>query len=454
MCRILILILFWVFFAAPGLRAQGQLVPLEDLVHRVVGRDAGVKAYQAERDAARSETRRAETARIPKLYVSTDVGGGKVVNDVSNVLLTGLSPASVTDPKTRSRLADLSADRPFFLPSARLESLLYDGGKTGALIRSARLGEDKAEVAQGRVSDDEAYSTAKDFLELAEGRVTARSLEDHLRVAELASQALDEQAQAGRIIEARALTGRAQLRSAQAALANNRDDLRTTSDLLRERAGLPADAAFDTRPLEAFLESFTLAALPDEVALEGNPQAQAAVLDTRIQEEAVRAAKSRKLPEVRFVAEYGFVFSSLLFTFRPGYTVAVRANYPLFTGREVERNIQTEVRRLSASTWRERKAHEEIQEDFTRLQAENRKLGRRLDAARSDLAQSQELYRITRLKFDQGAASPSDLLEAAQLVLNSHQRCLELTRSSLLLRWAAFRLEGKLLAELERRALP
>lgn len=454
MRRILVLILLGALWGAPRLRAQGQLVSLEDLVRRVVEHGAGVKAYQAEWEAARSETRRAETARMPKLYLSTDVGGGKVVNDVANVLLTGLSPASVTDARTRSRLADLSADRPFFLPGARLESLLYDGGKTAATVRAARLGEDKAEVARGRASDDEAYSTAKDFLELAEGRVTARDLEGHVRVVELVSRALDEQAQAGRITEARALAGRSQLRSVQAALENSRDDLRTTSDLLRERGGLPADAAFDTRPLETFLESFTLAALPDEVAVEGNPQVQTALLDTRIQEEQVRAAKSRKLPGVRFVAEYGFVFSSLLFTFRPGYSVAVRADYPLFTGREVERNIQTEVRRLNASTWRERKTHEEVRENFIRLQAENRKLGRRLDAARAELTQSEELCRITRLKFDQGAGSPSDLLEAAQLVLNSRQRCLELTRSSLLLRWAAFRLEGKLLAELERPAQP
>ncbi len=448
------LVLLGSLCAGPELRAQGQLIPLEDLVRRVNERDAGLKAYQAERDAARSEVRQAQTARLPKLYLSTDVGGGKVVNDVANVLLTGLSPASVTDAKTRSRLADLSADRPFFLPGARLESLLYDGGKTAAAIRSARLGEDKAEVARAGASDDEAYLTAKDFLALAEGRVTGRTLEDHLRVAELVSRALDEQARAGRITEAQALAGRARLRSAQAALENSRDDLRTTSDLLRERAGLPADAAFDTRPLEAFLESFMLAPLPDEVALEGNPQTQTALLDTRIQEEQLRTAKSRKLPELRFVAEYGFVFSSLLFTFRPGYSVAVRANYPLFTGREVERNIQTQVRRLSASTWRERKAHEEAQENYVRLQAENRKLGRRLDAARSELTQAEELYRITRLKFDQGAGSPTDLMEAAQLVLNSRQHCLELTRSSLLLRWAAFRLEGKLLPELGRRTLP
>jgi hypothetical protein len=41
------------------------------------------------------------------------------------------------------------------------------------------------------------------------------------------------------------------------------------------------------------------------------------------------------------------------------------------------------------------------------------------------------------------------LLEAAELLLNSRQRCLDLTRSSLLTRWAAFRLQGKLLAELQ-----
>jgi outer membrane protein TolC len=129
--------------------------------------------------------------------------------------------------------------------------------------------------------------------------------------------------------------------------------------------------------------------------------------------------------------------------------VGVRASYPLFTSREVERNIRAEQQRLSAAALREDKTRAVLREEYTRLQAENRKIGRQLDAARAQLAQAEELYRITRLKYDQGAGAPSDLLEAAELLLNSRQRCLDLTRSSLLTRWAAFRLQGKLLAELQ-----
>jgi outer membrane protein TolC len=446
--RIFLTVFLMLCFSCGGSRlfAQENLVSFSEVIRRVVERDPGIKAQEAEREAARSEARRTRTLRLPKLYLSTNMGVGKGVNDVANVLLTGLSPASVTDPKTRANLLDLSADRPFMVPGARLESLLFDGGRTQAAIRSARLSEDKAEVSRGQTADEEAYATASDFLTLAQDRILDRYLEDHLRVAELAAKALSDQAKSGRITDAQALSGRAKFEATQAALENNRDDLRLVSDLLRERAGLPPQAAFDTRPLESFLEQSGLSALPAESDLENNAGFQTSVLDARIQEQ--------RFPEFRFVAEYGFTFSSLVFTFRPGYNVAVRVNYPLFTSREVERNIRTELRKLDAATLREEKSRTLLHEDHARLLLENRKLGRQLDAARSELAQAQEVYRVTRLKYDQGAGSPSDLLEAAELLLSSRQRCLQLTKASLQLRWAAYRLQGKLLAELQSGVLP
>ena len=442
------------FLNAYPVCAQENLYPLAEVVRRVVERDPGVKARQAESEAARSEARRAETLRLPKFYLSADLGGGKVVNDVANVLLTGLTPASVTDPKTRTRLADLSANRPFLVPGARLENVLFDGGRTSAAIRSAWLGEDKAEIEQARSREDEAFATAAEFLSLAHGQVLARYLEDYARVAELSATALARQAEAGRITAARALTGQAKVQDVRAGLENNRDDLRFSSDLLRQRAGLPAEAAFDTRPLEARLEAFEFASLPGDPDLGNNALVRSASLNERIQEQQLRVAKAQRFPELKFVAEYGFAFSALLFSFRPGYTVGVRATYPLFTSREVERNIHTELRRLDVAGLRQEKARAAVRQDYSRLEIENRKMGRQLEAARSQLAQAQEIYRVARLKYDQGAGLPSELLEAAELLLNSRQRCLELARSSLLVRWEALRFQSKLLAEVQRGATP
>jgi outer membrane protein TolC len=454
MCKWLARFVVLMFLGAATLLAQENLVSLAEAVRRVAERDPGIRAREAERQAAQSEARRAETLRLPKMFLSMDAGGGKLVNDVANVLLTGLTPVSVTDPKTRSRLAGLSANRPYLVPGARLESNLFDGGRAGATIRSAWLGESKAGVARDRAREDEAYATASDFLNLAERRISSRYLEEYARVAELAAQALSAQAKAGRITEARALAGQARFQSAQAALENNRDDLRLTSDLLRQRAGFPAQTAFDTPPLEAQLSDFRLALIPGDGDLEKNSDLLNAELDARMQEQQVRSSKAARLPELRFVAEYGFSFSSLLFTFRPGYNVGVRANFPLFTSHETERNIQSNLRKLDAASLKEEKVKSTLREEYARLLADNRKLGRQLEAARSQLAQAEELYRVSRLKYDQGAGSPADLLEAAELLLNTRERCLELARSSLELRWTALRLQGGLLAELERAAQP
>ncbi len=326
-----------------GSKAQDILLPLGEVVRRVVARDSGVQALGAEPLATASEARRTETLRLLRLYLNTDVGAGKLVNDVADVLLTGLSASSVTDPRTRSRLADLSSDRPFVVPGARLDNRLLDGGRTRAAIRSAWLNEGKAEVAEARLRQDEAYAAA-DFLDLAQARVYGRHLDDYARVEELAAATLDAQVKAGRITEARALVGRARLDDVRATAENNRDKLRLTSDLLRGKAGLPDGTAFDTRSLESRLEEFALSVMPENSGLDRNATLQTAPLDTRIQDQQVKAAKGQRLPEMKFVAKYGCAFSSLLFTFRPGYNVGVRASYPLFTSRELQRNIQTESR--------------------------------------------------------------------------------------------------------------
>jgi outer membrane protein TolC len=438
------------FLAVPcSLRSQEKLLPLSELVRRVAQRDPGIRAREAERRAALVETSRVASERLPKLYVNTDVGAGKLINDVANVLLTGLTPVAVTEPSTRSRLADLSATRPYFLPGAHLEQELFDGGQTSAGIRSARLNESKAAVAQARSLEDEAYAAASDFLNLAYDRVLSNYLDEYSRIAQLAAQSLTDQAKAGRITDAQALAGQAKFQAARAAIDNDRDDLLTVSDLLRRRAGLDQDAAFDTRELETSLAQFNLAAIPQDPRFDKNAELQNSALDARIQQQGVRAARARLFPELKFVAEYGFTFSGEVFSFRPSYSLAMHATYPLFTGRELERNVRTQTLRLEAANLQQQKTGAALREEQIRLLAEGRKLVRESEAARGQLSQAEEVYRVARLKYDQGAALPSNLLEAAELLVSLRQRCLELARSSWLMRWSAIRFQGGLLAELE-----
>jgi outer membrane protein TolC len=316
------------------------------------------------------------------------------------------------------------------------------------------LNKDRADVAGARGRDDEAYATASDFLNLAYDQVLGRYLGEYFQVAESAAQALGEQAKGGRITDAQAFAGQARLQAAQSALQNNRDDLLTVSDLLRQRAGLPQGVAFDTRDLEKKLSDLLLAAMPGQSGFEKNYDLQNSVLEARIQSEEVRAAKGRLLPDLKLVAEYGFTFSDELFTFRPSYSLAARVTYPLFTSRELERNVRTQSLRLEAANLKQEKTAAALREGQIRTLAESRKLHREYDSARSQLTQGEEVYRVARLKYDQGAGSPSDLLEAAQLLAGLRQHCLEIARSSWLMRWDALRLQGVLLDELERGTQP
>jgi outer membrane protein TolC len=443
--RLLALILL----APAPLVAQQILMPMAQVVRRAVDRDPGVRAREAERQAARSEIDRTRAERLPKLYLSTNAGAGQMPNDLADVLLTGLSPVAVTDPLTRSRLADLSANRPYVIPAARLENTLFDGGRTGAAIRSARLTADKAAVDQGATRDAEAYAAASNFLNLAYDQAFSRYLEEYEGVSELTAAAIRDQAAAGRATDSEALAAAAKLQAARAALEDNRDDLLLASNLLRQQTGLPSETAFDTRPFESKLLESVAPEVPAAFSPDKNADLQIASLDTRLQEEAVQTARARRLPSLNLVGEYGFAFSNLLFTFRPGYDVGVQATVPLFTSHELEQGVKTELYRADAARLRQEKIAASLQQEALETSAQGRKLARDSEAAHSQLAQAEENYRVARLKYDQGAGSASNLMEGAELLLNSRRQCLDLARSSLLLRWTRLRLQGELLSELE-----
>jgi outer membrane protein TolC len=436
------------------LAAQESLETLASVVRKVVEKDPGIQARQAAVEAAAADARQTESQRLPKLYVSVDTGEGKSVNDLANVLLTGLNGARVANAITRSRLADLSNSRSYFVPGARLEENLYDGGRTSAEVRSAWLAKDKTDLGEQKTIQDEAYTTASYYLNLARAQILQKDLGDYSDIAALAAKALSDQAKAGRITAAKALAGQAKAEEARTSVENDRDDMRLWSNLLRRLAALPPSAAFDTRPLEQYLAAFQPTPVPEEAEIGSSPDMKDATLDARIQEQHLREAESGRLPQIKFVAQYGFQFSNLLFTFRPGYNAGIEVDYPLFTSGETKRHIAAEEGRMRSASLKVRKTREVLSEEYERASEQNGKLARELQAARAELAQSEEVYRVARLKYDQGAGSALDLLEAAGLLLTSREHCLDLTSSSLLLDWSVLQTQGHLEASLEKGMLP
>jgi outer membrane protein TolC len=425
---------------------QGSLLTLSSVVRRVAAKNPGILAQKAAVEAARADAREVRTERLPKIYLSMDTGEGKNVNDIANVLLTGLSGASVADPGTRTRLADLSLSRPYFVPGARLEDDLYDGGRTRAAIGAALAKQDETSVGEQKAAEEKAYLAATDYLNLARAQILEKDLGDYAEIATRFAQALADQAKAGRITEAQALGSQTKALDAKTSLDNNRDDMCLWSDLLRQLAALPASAAFDTQKLEAYLSGFEPAVIPEQADLASNLDVQDAGLEAEIEKQHLHEALSRKLPQIKIVAQYGYQFSNLLFTFRPGYNAGIEVTYPLFTSGATERAIAAEQARLRAATLKQRETREVLSGQYAEV--------RELEAAKAELDQAREVYRVASLKYDQGAGSDSDLLEAAGLLLTSRERCLDLTRSSLLLYWRVLETQGRLEASLEKGALP
>jgi outer membrane protein len=409
--------LFVAFLAVLPHAAQAQTtLTLDEAMRRARRESAQARSLDATAAEAAARVRRARAGLWPRLDVAETVQRGDQPVFVFGSLLGqrrfteanfAIAALNRPDPLTNTRTS-VSIQQPLF-DATRLEA-----------VRAARLDAERAAATREGAGQDLAFGAAVAFVRVVQ-------LESLARAAEAAVAAADSDRERARLRRETGLVTDADVLAADVRLAEVRERrIATAGDLAVARLAL-ADLA--GLPLTGGLVAVAPAPVPAQPdadalvreALDRHPQPRQAAVQRQLAESGQRAARAALLPTVGAIGGWeanGSTFGRQQASWLAG--VELRVN--VFNG------FGDRARLAEASHARARAAAEEervrraLEVEVRAAVAHLHAAIAREEAGRAALTQAQESQRIVRERYDTGLATMTDVLRAADAVLEAESR--------------------------------
>ena len=296
---------------------------------------------------------------------------------------------------------------------------VFDGGTTRLTVRAAELQRDVAAAARIKDTQNRAFDAAGAFLRVLRLEAMDRTNAAAAAAADSDLERTQRRLEVGLVTDADVLTmevHRADVRQRQIATGG---DLAVARIELAEVIGLPLDAAIilsrpAAPPMPADAESLT------RQAIGMRPELQQAELHSRLAENGRRLAGAAFMPRVG--VEAAWEFNGSTWAQRSGWIAGATVELNVFNGFG-DRARLTEARQSEARAAAEREqVVRRIEVDVRSAIARVTAARARETAGRAALAQARESQRIVRDRYDAGLATVTDVLRAAEAVLDADAR--------------------------------
>lgn len=319
----------------------------------------------------------------------------------------------------------------------QVEWPLYAGGRLGAAIDEAR-----ASIKAARNGDDAAHQAV--ILEVLRAYEGVRAATAQLGVARRARAAASsylamarKRYKQGTAIRSDVLTAQVGFEQSRLAVRNANDRLDSAREYLRVLTGLPAgtDIAIGP-PAEPQMPAAPLTVLQNRAAA-GNPtllELRSRVVSRRA---AVSSEKAAYLPRVSLVVSRDWNDRTFGLS-APSYTVAGVLSWDIFDFGTRRGKVAQARGDLDAAEARVDAYAQKLEVALDRSWRSAREAAERVEVSRTAVAQADEAQRILKLRFDQGLATITALLdgqarlEGAESNLVDAQYQLRLSRAALL----------------------
>ncbi|MFN8062238.1 MAG: TolC family protein, partial [Vicinamibacterales bacterium] len=310
--------------------------------------------------------------------------------------------------------------------SVGLEQLVFDGGATSHGVRAAELMRRSSRLATERASLDLTLEVSTTYAAVLRLESQVSAADRAIASAESDLGRARDRRDAGLATDADVLALDVHLAEAQSTRATALADLLGARARLNDAIGAPLDLTFE---LDAGRRGDAIAALGsietlEKEALERRPDVRQAALAVELAENTTRASRAAWLPQVGVLAGWEFNGGSLA-SQSSSWLVGTRIRLNLFRGfadaARVEEARGAERRQRAERDRIERAARVEVRTAVARLDAA---LGRQR-LGRATLARAREAERIVRDRYENGLATVTDLLRAADAV--SEAESLDLT---------------------------
>ena len=287
---------------------------------------------------------------------------------------------------------------------------LADGGQRGLGKDMAVLGTEASKAGEAAVRNELIYQVNRGYYGVLEAqsfvkvqKETVESLEESLRIA-------NERFKAGSAVKTDVLNLEVKLAQAQQDLISAQNGFQLAVAALNTAIGqdlVPAEPLPDEARKE--LQAPDMTESPD--AVENRPELKAAKANAEIQRKAWKKAQRDYYPTLSAFGSSDWD-SDVSTDFQQSYFVGVVAEWDVFTG--FRRSAATKSAKANADAARaeEDKARNNLRLDLKQAILQTKDAWERLNVARRSVDSAEEALRITRERYQQGAADLPELLTA------------------------------------------
>jgi outer membrane protein TolC len=384
-------------------RAQGETPEARSLASAVEEADARVQ--------------RAQSGFWPRVDVTETVQRGDQPVFVFSSLLSQrrFTTANFTipalnypDPVTNTRTA------------ITLEQSVFNAGLTTLGVQATKLNRDRAAATHDVGRQDLSYRAAQAFVGVLQLEATARATEAAVTAAESDRQRARARREVGIVTEADVLTVEVHLADVRQRHITATGDLAVARIQLAEAVGLPLnDSILAVRPSPRPAPDDGDALVRD--AITNHPQHRQADIELLLADNARRTARAALLPTVGVQAGWEFNGATLAAQ-QSSWLVGAELRMNLFRGfADTARLSEASHAHVRATAERER-VQRRIEVDVRAALAQLAAARAREDAGRAALTQARESQRIIRDRYESGLVSVTDVLRAAEAVLDAESR--------------------------------
>jgi outer membrane protein len=397
--------------------AFAQTLTLEDAIRHARGETAAARALGASIDEANARIDRAQSGYWPRVdLIETVQRGNQPVYVFSSLLAQrrfsaanfAIPALNNPDPITNTRTA------------VTLEQPIYNAGLTRLGVQAATLERDMAAATLDSTRQDLGFRAAQAFVRVLQLEATVRATDAAVAAAESDRQRARARREVGVVTDADVLAVDVQLadmRQRQIAAAG---DLAVGRLQLAEAVGWPLTASIAlVRPVSPPVTGDPDALIRE--ALTKHPQVLQTNLQLQIAENGRSTARAALWPTVG--VQGGWEFNGdTLGTQQSSWVFGAEVRINVFRGfADTARMAEADHARVRATAERERvvrRIEVEVRGALAQLAAARAKE----EAGRAALTQARESQRIIRDRYEGGLATVTDVLRAAEAVLEAESR--------------------------------
>jgi outer membrane protein len=426
-CRLIIFGLFFVLvmlltFAVATYSYASDMLTLDQAIETALGNNPGLKAADAQIEAADAGILRSTSGFLPKMALSetwsrTDsplmVLGTKLNQEI--VTPADFNPAVLNDPGAISNYnTRLAVIQPIF-----------NGGKEYIGRTQARLAKDASIQDRERARQETVYSVVKAYYGLLLAREYHKVALQSFETSEANVKLAEARFKAGAVLQSDLLRARVQLAEVKEMLTRSQNGMKLAAASLNFAMGVPQGTDYEVSGVLAVRDQDSdVGALINEAAAK-RPDLLAVELNRRNAEKSVTMARADYLPSLNFMGQMDW--NSDRFAGDDGRSWAVMAvlQWNLFDGlvtkSKVKEAVATSSRMISLEEQTRSAVQLQVRQAYYNMTASLD----RIAATASSVQEAEEGLRIVQKRYETGMTTFVDVLGAENALIRARTNSLQ-----------------------------